>query len=167
MSTRGTITRAALAVALGLLAGAFIWVAVTQSTSGRSGTVPSLVLAVLPVVAAWLLFRRPAVGATLGVVAAVLGAGVAFVLNFCLCPMPPLGPEFVALYVAAGVVFVLALLQLVTLGMGWFALAILVALLAISGTVGIVVGGLLLAATVALRILRRRRSESEARANGM
>lgn len=166
MTTRGTITRAALAVALVGLAGAFIWVGAMRATSGQPGGVPSLLLALVPLAAAGLLFVRLRVGATLAVLAALLGAGVAFALNFCLCPMPPLGPEFVALYVAAAVVFGLALFQLVTLGLAWFALATLVALLAFSGTMGLVVAGLLVAAVVAWRIFRRRRSGSGASANG-
>jgi hypothetical protein len=166
MTTRSTVTPAALAVALIALAGVLIWVGVTQATGGRSGTVPSLALAVLPLVAAWLLFKRPAVGATLAVVAALLGAGAGLVLNFCLCPMPPLGPEFVALFVAAALAFALALLQLVTLGLGWFVLAILVALLAISGTVGIVAAAILVAAAVIWLLVRRRRSGGGASANG-
>ncbi len=167
MTARGTITRAALAVALVALAGAFIWVGATRATNAQPGAaIPSLLLALVPLVAAGLLFARPGVGTTLAIVAALLGAGEAFALNFCLCPMPALSPEFVALYVAAAVVLALALVQLVTLGLAWFAMTIVVAFLALLGPVGILAAGLLIAAVVAWRMFRRRRSKSGASANG-
>ena len=166
MSTRGTVTRVALAVALAGLAGAFIWVGQTRASSGQPGAVPSLLLALVPLVAARLLFVRPGVGATLAVLAALLGAGLAFGLNFCLCSMPPLGPEFVALYVAAAAVLAVALVELVTLGMAWFAIVVLVALMALAGTVGLIAAVVLVAALVAWRRIRRRGSGSGASANG-
>jgi hypothetical protein len=165
MTTRRTLTRAALAVALLVLAGVFGWVALARESSDLSGVVPGVVPAVLALVAARLLFTRPAIGAILAILVALLGAGLAVALNLCLCPTPPLGPAFVALVVAAAVVFALALLELATLGFAWLAIAILIALAALSGIVGVIAVLLLIAASIAWRLFRRRRSGSGASAN--
>ena len=157
MPTRRTIARVALAAALLALAGVLGWVAGTRQTTGQPGALPVLLVALLPLAAAGLVFRRPVVGAILAVLAALLGAGVALALTFCLCPMPPLALEFVALYTAALVVFGLALLELVALGLAWLAIVIVVVVLAFAGTVGIVVAGLLVVALIARWKLQRRR----------
>jgi len=63
-----------LAVALLVLAGVFTWVAVTRANSGQPGAGASLLSALLPLVAAGLLFIRRGVGATLAIFAALLGS---------------------------------------------------------------------------------------------
>ena len=156
MPTRRTITRAALAAALLALAGVLGWVGVTRQTTGQPGALPALLVALLPLAAAGLLFRRPVLGATLAVLAALLGAGVALALTFCLCPMPPLAAEFMALYAAALAVLGLALLELVRLGLAWFALVIVV-VLTFAGSVGVVVAGLIVAGLIGRWMLQRRR----------
>jgi len=168
MTTRSAITRAALAVALLVLAGVFGWVALTRASSGQPGAVPSLLSALLPLVAAGLLFLRRGVGATLAIVAGLLGALFGFLLSFCpLCsPQPPLSAESIALYAGAVVVLALAVVELKTLGLVWVAIAIGVAVLAFSGTLGILAAGLVVAAVIAWRIRRGRRSGSGASANG-
>ena len=160
MTTPQTIVRAALAAALVALAGVLMWVAVTQATGGRSAALPSFVIGLMPLVAVWLLFKRPVIGATLAVVAAVLGAGLAFVLNFCLCPMPPLPTEFVALYIVALVVLVLAVLELVLLGYAWLAIVLLLAGLALTGNPILIGAGVVIAGVIIWLLLRRRRSAS-------
>jgi len=157
MPTRRTITRAALAAALLALAGVLGWVGVTRQTTGQPGALPALLVALLPLAAAGLLFRRPVLGATLAVLAALLGAGVALALTFCLCPMPPLAAEFMALYAAALAVLGLALLELVRLGLAWFALVIVVVVLTFAGSVGVVVAGLIVAGLIGRWMLQRRR----------
>ena len=103
MTTRGTITRAALAVALLVLAGALAWVGVTRATNGQLFVVLILVTALVALAAAGLLFVRRWIGATLGLVAALLGAFWGLVLSICLfCAPQPLSAEAIALFVAAG-----------------------------------------------------------------
>lgn len=162
---RGTITRSLLAVALLVLAGLIIWVGLTRSTSQ-----PAIVFlsALLPVVAAGLLFVRRSLGATVAVFAALLGALYGFLLSVCiLCPPPPLSVEAVAIFVASAVIYALALLELRTLGLVWVAIAVPVAILALSGNqIFIVVGLVMVLALVGWRILRRRRSATEPTSDG-
>lgn len=83
------------------------------------------------------------------------------------CPAHDAAPVRPAgLYVAAAVVLALALVQLVTLGMAWFAVVVLVALMALAGTVGLIAAVVLVAALIAWRRIRRRGSGSGAPANG-
>lgn len=163
---RGTITRTALAVALLVLAGLIGWVGLTR---GTNQPVVVLIAALLPVAAAGLLFVRRAIGSTLAVIAALLGAIVGLLLSVCfLCPQqPPLGPEAIALYVSALVIYVLALIELRTLGLVWVGLAIPVVILALSGNqLFIAVGLIAIAAAVIWLLVRRRRSGGGPSASG-
>ena len=168
MTTRSTFTRAALAVALLVLAGILVWVGATRAENGTAGGILSLVSALLALVAAAFLFIRRGIGATLAIVAGLLGALFALVLSVCfLCsPQPPLSAEAIALFVAAVVILALAVVELKTLGLAWVAIAIGVAVLAFSGTLGMLVAGLVVAAVVARWVLRRRRSGSGVSADG-
>ncbi|MDQ2966527.1 MAG: hypothetical protein M3R57_11845 [Chloroflexota bacterium] len=155
---RGTIMRSALAVALFGLAGLIGWVGLTR---GSNQPVIVLIAALLPVAAAGLLFVRRALGSTLAVIAALVGALVGFLLSVCiLCPaQPPLSAEAVALYVTALVIYVLALIELRTLGLVWVGLAVPVVILALSGNqIFIAVALLVIAVAVVWLWLRRRRS---------
>jgi hypothetical protein len=162
---RGTITRSLLAVALLVLAGLIILVGLTRSTSQ-----PTLVYvsALLPVAAAGLLFVRRSIGATVAILAALLGALYGFLLSVCiLCPPPPLSPEAVAIFATSAVIYALALLELRTLGLVWIGIAVPVAILALSGNVVFIVVGLVMAAVlVGWGILRRRRSAGEPKPDG-
>lgn len=161
---RGTITRTALAVALLVLAGLIVWVGLTRSTAQPAVLFLS---ALLPAVAAALLFVRRGVGTALAVVAALLGALYGFLLSVCiLCPAPPLSAEAVAIYVTAAVIYALALLELRTLGLVWIAILIPVAILALSGNQIFIAVAVVIAAVVVLRFLiRRRRPDSGAPPN--
>jgi len=155
---RGTITRTALAVALLLLAGLIGWVGLTR---GSNQPAILLIAVLLPVAAAGLLFVHRAIGSALAVIAALVGALFAFLLSVCiLCPeQPPLSPEAIALYLIALVIYVLALIELRTLGLVWVGLAVPVAILALSGNqIFIALGLLALVVLVVLLITRRRRS---------
>jgi hypothetical protein len=159
VTTGSNVTRNALALALVVLAGLMAWVVTTRAATGQPVV---LLLAVLPVVATVLLFVRRGIGATLAVVAALAGALFGLLLSICiLCPaQPPLSPEAIALFATALVVFVLAVVELRTLSLAWVAVAIVVVVLAFSGTVGIIVAGLIVAAAVVWLLLSRRRSAS-------
>lgn len=163
---RGTITRTALAVALLVLAGLIAWVGLTRASSQP---VIVLIAALLPVVAAGMLFVRRAIGSTLAVIAALLGAIVGLLLSVCfLCPQqPPLSPEAIALYVTALVIYALALIELRTLGLVWVGLAIPIVILALSGNqLFIAVGLIAVAAAVIWLLVRRRRSGGGPSASG-
>jgi hypothetical protein len=84
MTTRGTITRAALAVALLALAVILAWVRVTRPSSDALFVALILVSALLALAAAGLLFVRRPIGATLALVAALFGAFWGLVLSICL-----------------------------------------------------------------------------------
>jgi len=162
MTTRNAITRAALAVALLALAGILAWVGVTRASSGQLGAEPILLSALLALVAAGLLFIRRGIGATLAMVAALLGAFWALLLSFCLgCPPQPLSAEAIALFVTAGLTFLLALVELVTLGLAWVAIAIVVAVLVLGNSL-ILAAVVVVAAVVGWLWLRRRKSGSGA-----
>jgi len=163
---RGSITRTALAVALIVLAGLIGWVGLT-----RASNQPVIVLsaALFPVAAAGLLFVRRAVGSALAVIAAILGALVGLLLSVCfLCPQqPPLSPEAIALYVTALVIYLLALIELRTLGLVWVGLAIPVGILALSGNQLFIAVALIAAAAVVVGlILKRRRQGDKTSTNG-
>ncbi|OGN81045.1 MAG: hypothetical protein A2X23_10365 [Chloroflexi bacterium GWC2_73_18] len=166
MTTRSTITRAALALALLALAGILIWVGATRASNGQT-TVAVLILlsALLPLAAAGLLFIRPGIGAALAIFAALLGAFWGLLLSFCLgCSPTPVSTESIALLVAAAAVFALALVELVTLGLAWVAIAIAVVVFALvfSSNLLILAAGLVVAAVVAWLMFRRRGSGSGA-----
>jgi hypothetical protein len=168
MTTRSTITRAALALALLTLAGILIWVRVTRMSSGQPSDVPILLSALLALVAAGLLFVRRGIGAALAMVASLLGAFWGLLLSVCfLCPPEPLSAEAIALFVAAGLVFALAVVELVTIGLAWVAIAIVVVVFVVGSSFNpLVLGiGLVVAALVAWRMLKRRGSGSGASAN--
>jgi hypothetical protein len=154
---RGTITRTALAVALLVLAGLIVWVGLTRAHSDQLGVVVATVL--LPLVAAGMLLVRRGVGATLAVFAALLGAFYGFILSICiLCPPPPLSAEAIALWVTALAIYLLALLELRTLGLLWVALVIPVAIVALSGNVVFIAVGLVVAVIVVWLLVKRRSS---------
>lgn len=157
---RGTITRSLLAVALLVLAGLIIFVGYSRP-SGQPAVV--FLSALLPVAAAGLLFVRRSIGATVAILAALLGALYGFLLSVCiLCPPPPLSPEAVGLFVVSAVIYALALLELRTLGLVWIGLAVPVAILALSGNVVFIAVGLVMAAVlIGWRLIRRRRSVGE------
>jgi LPXTG-motif cell wall-anchored protein len=161
---RGTITRTALAAALLVLAGLIVWVGLTRTSSDRLGIVLATVL--LPLLAAALLLIRRDIGATLAIFAALLGAFYGLVLSICiLCPPPPLSAEAIALWVTALAIYLLALLELRTLGLLWVALVIPVAIIALSGNVIFIAVGLVVAAIVVWLLVKRRRSRSGASAD--
>jgi hypothetical protein len=129
-------------------------------TRGSNQPVIIVVAALLPVAAAGLLFVSRAIGTTLAVLAALVGALVGFLLSVCiLCPQqPPLGLEAIALYVTAVVIYVLALIELRTLGLVWIGLAVPVLIVALSGNqLFIAVGLIAVAAAIVWAFLRRRR----------
>jgi len=163
MTARGNITRAALAVALVALAGILAWVGVTRPGSDQLFVALILGSALVALAAAGLLFVRRSIGATLAMIAAVLGAFWGLVLSICLfCGPQPLSAEAIALFVAAGLTFVLALVELVTLGLAWVAIAIIIAVLALGSSGNPLLLGILLvvAAVVAWLWFRQRRSQS-------
>ena len=161
MPQRGTITRSLLAVALLVLAGLIIWVGLTRADSSQLGVV--LLSVLLPVVAAGLLFVRRSIGATVAVLAALLGAVYGFLLSVCLfCPPPPLSPEAVAIFATSAVIYALALLELRTLGLVWIGIAIPVAILALSGNQIFIAGALLAVAVVVIWLLIRGRRRGNA-----
>jgi hypothetical protein len=153
---RGTITRTALAVALLVLAGLIGWVGLT---GGSNQPVIVVLLALVPVAAAGLLFVRRAIGSTLAIVAALVGALFGFLVSVCiLCPQQaPLSPEAIGLYVTSLAIYVLALIELRTLGLVWVGLAVPVLILALSGNQIFIAVALLAAAVVVVRLLIRRR----------
>jgi hypothetical protein len=163
MTTRGTVSRAALAAALLVLAGILIWIGVTRFTTGATGTEYLLGSALLPLAAAGLLFRRRGMGAGLAVVAALLGALVGVGLSFCLCSAP-LKTESIALLVASLAVFVLALVELLTLRLAWVAAAIVIGVfvLLFPGYWSIFAVGLVIVGLVVWLLIRRRGSGSGA-----
>jgi hypothetical protein len=158
---RGTITRTALAVALLVLAGLIGWVGVSR---GSNQPVIVLIAALLPVAAAGLLFVSRAIGSTLAILAALVGALVGFLLSVCiLCSeQPPLSPEAIAVYVTSLVIYVLALIELRTLGLVWVGLAVPVVILALSGNqIFIAVALLAVALVVVWLLIRRRRAPAD------
>jgi hypothetical protein len=161
-STRGTVTRAALAAALLVLAGLIAWVGATRAASGQNLVVFGAAL--LPVVAAALLAVRPAIGATLAVFAALLGALFAFLLSICiLCPQqPPLSVEAIAFLVAALVILALAVVELRSLRLGWVLVPIAVVFFVVANNY--IAVGIVLAAVVVWLLVRRLRSRSGAAA---
>ena len=158
MTTR-SMTRVALAVGLCALAGVLIWVGMARASSGQTGTVPLLLFALVPLAAAGLLFIRRGFGAALAVIAALLAAGVGIGLSM----FAPLSTESIAILVAALGVFVLALVELLAVGLAWVGVAILVAVfvLLFSSNPPILVAGLVVIGVVAWLALRRRGSRSD------
>jgi hypothetical protein len=153
---RGTITRSLLAVALLVLAGLIAWVGATRAASGQNLIVFGAAL--LPVVAAALLAVRPGIGATVAVVAALLGALFAFLLSICvLCPQqPPLSVEAIAFLVAALVIFGLAVIELRSLRLGWVLVPIAVVFFVVAGNY--IAVGVILAVVIVWLLVRRLRS---------
>jgi hypothetical protein len=159
MTTRGTITRAALAVALLAMAVILAWVGMTRKGSDQLFVVLILVTVLVALAAAGLLFVRRWIGATLGLVAGLLGAFWGLVLSVCLfCAPQPLSAEAIALFVAAGLTFIVALTELVTLGLAPVAIAIIVVVLALGSSGNpLLLGILLVAAAVGIWLWFRRR----------
>jgi len=156
VSTRSTITRGALTAALLVLAALIVWVVATRAVGDQR--VILLLSALLPVVAAGLLFVRRAIGATLAVIAALLGAVFGFLLSICvLCPtQPPLSAEAIALFVTALVILALAVIELRTLRVGWVIIPIVVVILVLANNyIGV---GVVVAAVVVWLLVRRLRS---------
>jgi hypothetical protein len=156
VSTRSTITRGALTAALLVLAGLIVWVVLTRSVGDQR--VILLLSALLPVVAAGLLFVRRAIGATLAVIAALLAALFGFLLSFCfLCPaQPPLSAEAIALFVTALVILALAVVELRTLRVGWVIVPIVIVVLVLANNlIGVAV---VVAAVIVWLLVRRLRS---------
>jgi len=161
--TSRTVSRSALAVALLALAGLLIWVGMTRFATGQAGTEYLLGSALLPLAAAVLLFRRRGLGAGLAVAAALLGALLGVGLSFCLCSAP-LKTESIALLVASLAVFVLSLVELLTLRLAWVALAIVIGAFVVlfPGYWSIVAAGLVIVGLVVWLLVRRRGSGSGA-----
>jgi hypothetical protein len=154
-STRGTVTRGALTVALLVLAGLIVWVVLTRAVTDQRGIL--LLAALLPIVAAGLLFVRRAIGATLAVIAAFIGALFGFLLSICvLCPVqPPLSAEAIALFVTALVILALAVVELRTLRVGWVIVPIVIVVLALANNfIGV---GVVVAAVIVWLLVRRLR----------
>jgi hypothetical protein len=163
MTTRGTLTRAALAVALLVLAGALAWVGVTRAGSDQLFVALILGSALVAVTAAGLLFVRRSIGATLAMVAALLGAFWGLVLSICLfCGPQPLSSEAIVVFVAAGLTFILALVELASLGLARVAIAIVGAVLVLGSWGNPLFLGILLVvvAVVAWLWFRQRGSRS-------
>lgn len=163
MATHKTIIRVALAAALLVLAGVFIWVGVTRSAKGPGGEV-ILAAALLPLAAAGLLSVRrdrgsalAALGTTLAIVVAPIAALIGYGISFCMC-QAPLSAESIALMAVAAAVFPLAVADIALVGLVWIAIVIAVAVLASSGTVGLIAAGIIVAAAVAWLIVKARRS---------
>jgi hypothetical protein len=156
VSTRGTITRGALTVALLVLAGLIVWVVLTRAVTDQRGIL--LLAALLPIVAAGFLFVRRAIGATLAVIAALIGALFGFLLSICvLCPVQqPLSAEAIALFVTALVILALAVVELRTLRVGWVIVPIVIGVLALANNfIGV---GVVVAAVIVWLLVRRLRS---------
>lgn len=156
VSTRGTITRGALTAALLVLAGLMVWVVLTRAAADQRG-IP-LLAALLPIAAAGLLFVRRAIGATVAVLAALLGALFGFLVSICvLCPaQAPLSAEAIALFVTALVILVLAVVELRTLRVGWVIVPIVIGVLALANNfIGVAV---VVAAVIVWLLVRRLRS---------
>ncbi|OGO56220.1 MAG: hypothetical protein A2V84_05520 [Chloroflexi bacterium RBG_16_70_13] len=163
MTMQRTVARAALAVALLALAATLAWVGMTRAGSDELFVALILVSALVALAAAALLFVRRSIGATLAMIAALLGAFWGLVLSICLfCGPQPLSGEAIVIFVAAGLTFMLALVELATLGLARVAIAIIVAVLAL-GSLGnpLFLGVLLaIAAVVAWLWYRQRDSPS-------
>ena len=163
MTRRGTIARAALAAALLALAVILAWVGMTRAGSDELFVALILVSALLALAAAALLFVRRSIGATLAMIAALLGAFWGLVPSICLfCGPQPLSGSAIVLFVAAGLTFMLALLELAALGLARVAIAIIVAVLALGSWGNPLFLGILLAiaAVVAWLWFRQRGSPS-------
>ncbi len=102
MITRDNVTRLALAAALLVLAGIIGWAGLTRPNNNAPAV--WLGAALVPLAAAALLRIRPSAGAVLAVVAALVGAVLGLLLQFCLfCPtVPPLTAEAIALFAGIG-----------------------------------------------------------------
>ena len=163
MTMQRTVARAALAVALLALAATLAWVGMTRAGSDELFVALILVSALVALAAAALLFVRRSIGATLAMIAALLGAFWGLVLSICLfCGPQPLSGEAIVIFVAAGLTFMLALVELATLGLARVAIAIIVSVLAL-GSLGnpLFLGVLLaIAAVVAWLWYRQRDSPS-------
>jgi len=158
-STLSTVLRAALVVALLGQAAALAWIALMPTFAGQPGVL--LAIALVPVVAAGLLFVRRGLGATLAVVASLLGGLIGYILSVCfMCGTPtPAPPEALALDVASVAVFALALLELRALRLGWVIIPIAIVFLVLANNP--IAAGLVVAAAVVLLLVRRRGQQKE------
>jgi len=163
MTMRDTITRAALALALLGLAAILAWVGLTRAGSDQLFIVLILGSALVSLTAAGLLFVRRSIGAILAMIAALLGAFWGLVLSICLfCGPQPLSSEAIVVFVAAGLTFILAVVELTALGLARVAILIVVAVLALGSSGNPLLLGILLvvAAVVAWLWFRQRGARS-------
>jgi hypothetical protein len=156
MVTRDNVTRFALAAALVGLAATIGWVGLTRPDNNAPAV--WFGAALVPLATAGLLFIRPAAGAALAVVAALLGAFMGLVLQFCLfCPtVPTLTAGGIALYAVSAVVLALSVIELRSRGLAWVAVVILVAAMLLANN--FLAAGLIVTLAIAWFVVQRRRA---------